>query len=127
MHCLVVNLINQKFYTVFKNLIALGTKRKQIFLVRKERFNPEVESSSTSLASRTSSRTHFEVLGHEAQVLGLGLKKASILQKLPCSWLEDSTIFLSPQKFIGKRQKPRRNFVKTFFVFLFGRSPEKKF
>ena len=34
---------------------------------------PEVESSKTSLASRTSSRTHFEVLdlGLEGQVLGL--------------------------------------------------------
>ena len=36
----------------------------------------EVESSRTSLASRTSSRTHFEVLGLslEGQVLGLGLE-----------------------------------------------------
>ena len=51
---------------------------------------PEVESSRTSLASRT----HFEVLGLglEGQVLGLGLE-ASSPRKLACSRLEDSTIF----------------------------------
>ena len=45
-------------------------------------------------SSRTSSRTHFEVLGVEleGQVLGLGLE-ASSPQKLPCPRLEDSTIF----------------------------------
>ena len=55
---------------------------------------PEVESSRTSLASRTSSRTHFEVLGLglEGQVLGLGLE-ASSPRKLACPRLEDSTIF----------------------------------
>ena len=52
----------------------------------------EVESSRTSLASRTSSRTHFEVLGLEGQVLGLGVE-ASSPRKLACSRLEDSTIF----------------------------------
>ena len=46
---------------------------------------PEVEFSRTSLASRTSSRTHFEVLG-------LGLE-ASSPRKLACPRLEDSTIF----------------------------------
>ena len=52
----------------------------------------EVESSRTSLASRTSSRTHFEVLGLglEGQVLGL---EASSPRKLACPRLEDSTIF----------------------------------
>ena len=55
---------------------------------------PEVESSRTSLASRTSSRTHFEVLGLglEGQVFGLGLE-ASNPRKLACPRLEDSTIF----------------------------------
>ena len=48
----------------------------------------EVESSRTSLASRT----HFEVLGLEGQVLGLGLE-ASSPRKLACPQLEDSTIF----------------------------------
>ena len=54
----------------------------------------EVESSRTTLASRTSSRTDFEVLGLglEGQVLGLGLE-ASSPRKLACPWLEDSTIF----------------------------------
>ena len=51
---------------------------------------PEVESSRTSLASRT----QFEVLGLglEGQVLGLGLE-ASSPRKLACPRLEDSTIF----------------------------------
>ena len=57
---------------------------------------PEVESSRTSLASRTSSRTHFEVLGHglglEGQVLGLGLE-ASSPRKLACPRAEDRPIF----------------------------------
>ena len=44
---------------------------------------PEVESSRTSLASRT----HFQVLGLSLEVLGP--------QKLPCPRLEDSTIFLT--------------------------------
>ena len=45
----------------------------------------EAEFSRTSLAVRTSSRTHFEVLG-------LGLE-ASSPQKLACPRLEDSSIF----------------------------------
>ena len=52
----------------------------------------EVESSRTSLASRTSSRTHFEVLGLEGQVLGLGFE-ASSSRNLACPRLEDSSIF----------------------------------
>ena len=51
---------------------------------------PEVESSRTSLASRTSSRTHFEVLG-----LGLGLEASS---PWPWPWprsLRSSKIALS--------------------------------
>ena len=49
---------------------------------------PEVESSRTSLASRTD----FEVLGLglEGQVLGL---EASSPRKLACPRLEDSTVF----------------------------------
>ena len=51
---------------------------------------PEVESSRTSLASKT----HFKVLGLglEGQVLGLGIE-ASSPRKLPCPPFEDSTIF----------------------------------
>ena len=55
----------------------------------------------TSLASST----HFEVLGLEGQVLGLGLE-ASNPWKLPCPRLEDST-FLNSWNFVGKRQKGR--------------------
>ena len=71
-----------------------------------------MESSRTSLASRTSSRTDFEVLGLglglEGQVLGLGLE-ASSPRKLACPRLEDSTIFW----------KVKKIFVKTFFFFFF--------
>ena len=45
----------------------------------------EVESSKTSLASKTSSRTQFEVLGLGLEALGP--------RKLACPRLEDSTIF----------------------------------
>ena len=85
-------------------------------------FVPEVESSRTSLASRTSSRTDFEVLG-------LGLE-ASSPQKLACPRLEDSTTFWivkilwSTWKIFGKRffvEIAWKIFVKTFF---FRRSPE---
>ena len=57
-------------------------------------YQTEVESSRTSLASMTSSRTHFEVLGLglEGQVLGLGLE-ASSPRNLASPRLEESTIF----------------------------------
>ena len=48
----------------------------------------EVESLRTSLASRT----HFEVLGLEGQVLGLGFEAPSP-RKLACPRLEDSSSF----------------------------------
>ena len=90
----------------------------------------EVESSRTSLASRTSSRTHFEVLGLglglEGQVLGL---EASSPRKLACPRLEDSTIFWNVKKFCGALEKffgkrflveiAWKIFVKTFFFFFF--------
>ena len=69
----------------------------------------EVESLRTSLASRTSSRTRFEVgLGLEGQVLGL---EASNPQKLPCPGLEDSTIF----RIVKILWSAWKNFWKTFF------------
>ena len=88
---------------------------------------PEVESSRTSLASRTSSRTDFEVLGLglEGQVLGLGLE-ASSPRKLACPRLEDSTIFWkvkilwSGWKIFWKAffvEIAWKIFVKTFFFF----------
>ena len=64
----------------------------------------EVESWRTSLASRTSSRTHFEVFGLEA----LGPRK------LICPRLEDSIIF-EPLKFCRKTPETSRKFVNTFF------------
>ena len=60
-------------------------------------------------------RTHFEVLG-------LGLK-ASSPQKLPCSRLEDSTVFLNGKNF-EDRQK---NFFEDLFFPSFGDRLKKKF
>ena len=73
-------------------------------------FLPEVESSRTSLASRTSSRTHFEVLG-------LGLE-ASSPRKFPSPRLKDSTIF-EPLKFRWKTPETLQKICKDlFFGFL---------
>ena len=90
----------------------------------------EVESSRTSLASRTSSRTDFEVLGLglEGQVLGLGLE-ASSPRKLACPRLEDSTIFWkvkilwSGWKIFWKalfRGDRLKNICEDLFFFFFG-------
>ena len=54
-----------------------------------------IENYVTNSVKKTeveSSRTHFEVLGLEGQVLGLDLE-ASSPRKLACPRLEDSTIF----------------------------------
>ena len=83
-----------------------------------------MESSRTSLVSRTSSRTHFKVFG-------LGLE-ASSPRKLACPRLEDSTIFWIV-KILWSGWKI---FWKTFFcgdrlknfcedLFFFWRSPKK--
>ena len=78
---------------------GFAAKRLLKHLLKSKKISPpEVESSRTSLASRTSSRTHFEVLGLglglEGQVLGLGLGlEASSPRKSACPRLEDSTIF----------------------------------
>ena len=72
-----------------------------------------MDSPRTSLASSTSSRTHFEVLGLglEGQVLGLGLE-ASSPQKLPCPRLEDSTFF----ELLKFCRSPEKNFRKRFLL-----------
>ena len=85
-----------------------------------------MDSSRTSLASRTSSRTHFEVLGLEA----------SSPRKLACPRLEDSTIF-EPLKFRWKMPETLRKVCKDLFLVSSSKdrlkkilktfSPEKKF
>ena len=67
-----------------------------------------MESSRTSLASRTSSRTHFEVFS-------LGLE-ASSPWKLPCPRLEDSTIF-EPLKFRWKTPETLQKICEDVFWF----------
>ena len=97
-----------------------------LWILTTQTWKAEVESSRTSLASRTSSRTHFEVFG-------LGLE-ASSPRKLACPRLEDSTIFWNVKIlwsgwkifwktfFSGDRLK---NFCEDLFFFFFWRSPEK--
>ena len=75
----------------------------------------EVESSRTALASRTSSRTHFEVLGLEA----------SNPRKLPCPRLEDSTNF-EPLKFRWKTSETLRKICKDLFLVSSSRDCLKK-
>ena len=66
------------------DLVLLSSTESGLQRTIKELCRSEVESSRTSLASRT----HFEVLGLEGQVLGL---EASSPRKLDCPRLEDST------------------------------------
>ena len=74
-----------------------------------------------------SSRTHFEVLGLEGQVLGLGLE-ASSPRKLACPRAEDSTIFWiqilwSAWKIFWKTFScgdRLKNFCEDLFLFVFG-------
>ena len=66
-----------------------------------------MESSRTSLASKTSLRTHFEVLGFEA----------SSPRKLPCLRLEDSTIFWTVEILLENARNLAEKIAKTFFCF----------
>ena len=70
-------------FCFFTLLFAFCVNCRFVFAFKQHRLPtlpPEVESS----------RTHFEVLGLEGQVLGL---EASSPRKLACPRLEDSTIF----------------------------------
>ena len=82
----------------------------------KQCYSSEMESSRTSLASRTSLRIHFEVLGLglEGQVLGL---EASSPQKLPCSRLEDSTTFCTVEILLENPRNLAENLRRPFFCF----------
>ena len=75
---------------------------------------PEVESSRTFLVSRT----HFEVLGFEGQVLGFGLE-ASSPRTLSCPRLENSTCFWNVEFC--------RSLEKIFEDVFYWRTPEKNF
>ena len=70
----------------------------------------EVESSRTSLASRT----HFEVLGLEASSPWPRSLRSS---EIALSSTRGQHYFLNSWNFVGKRQKPRRKLENTFFVF----------
>ena len=79
-------------------------------------YRTEVESLRTSLASRTSAKTHFEVLGLEASSpwpWPQSLKSS----KIALFSARGQHYFLNSRNFVGKRLKPRGNFAKTFFCF----------
>ena len=84
----------------------------------------EVESSRTSLASKTSSRTYFEVLGLglESQVLGL---EASSPRKLPCPRLEDSTSFYTVEILLENARKLAENLRRPFLFSAIGDRQKK--
>ena len=84
-----------------------------------------VKCAMRYIAEVESSRTHFEVLGLEGQVLGFGLETSSP-RKLACPRLENSTIFWivkilwSAWKIFWKAffvEIAWKIFVKTFFFF----------
>ena len=78
-----------------------------------------IESSRTSLASRTSSKTHFEVLGLglEGQVLGL---EVSSPRKLPCPRLDDSTIFCTAEILLENARNLAQNLRRPFLFLAVG-------
>ena len=79
-----------------------------------------MESFRTSLASRTFSRTHFEVFGLEGQVFGLGLE-ASSLPKLPCpDRLEDSTLIWIVKILLENARNLAENLRRLFLLCCFG-------
>ena len=93
-----------------------------------------MESSRTFLALRTSSRTHFEVLGLDlkGQVLRLYLE-ASSPRKLPCPQPR-TALFFETLKFCGKTPETLRKICGDLFclflflfLFIFLRLPEKFF
>ena len=86
----------------------------------------EVESSRTSLASSTSSRTHFELFLALASKVKSLASKPQVLENCPVLGSR-TALFFKSLKLVGKLQKPRGKFSKTFFVFFFWRSPEKNF
>ena len=82
----------------------------------------EVESWWTSLASRT----HFEVLGFEGQVLGLGIE-ASSPRKLSGPRLELSTIFWIAEILLENAKNFAKNLRRSFLFFSFGDCLKKNF
>ena len=89
----------------------------------------EVESSRTSLASRTSSRTHFKVLGLGLEVKSLALaSRPEFLENWPVLGSR-TALFFELLKFCGALEKffwkrffveiAWKIYVKTFFFFFF--------
>ena len=80
--------------------------KKKILVDYYLQLKSELESWRTSMVSRTSSRTHFELLG-------LGLK-ASSPRKLLCPRLEDSTFFRTVEILLENVRKLAENLRRTF-------------
>ena len=104
-------------------------KHNNTSAIELENYPSEVES----LALRTPSRTHFEVLGLglEGQVLGLegqvlGLE-ASGPRKLPCPRLENSTIFCTIEILLENARNLSENLRKSFLFSAIGNRHKKVF
>ena len=65
----------------------------------------------------------FLILASKVKSLALA-SKPQVLENCPVLGSR-TALFFDLLKFVGKRQKPRGKFAKTFFVFLVWRSPEK--
>ena len=76
----------------------------------------EVEFLRTSLASKTSSRTHFEALGLEASS-PWPWPRSLRSSKIALSSARGQHYFFNRWNFVGKRLRPRRKFANTFFCF----------
>ena len=109
---------NFKYYTdapyALKNMtlkILVAPKKN------KQCYSSEMESSKTSLASRT----HFEVLGLglEDHVYGLGLE-ASSHGKLFCPRLEDSTTFCTVEILLENPRNLEENLRRPFLFSAIG-------
>ena len=112
-------------FLFFKHLKACLHCAYKIFHAKRTyvrwRCLPEVESSRTSLASRTSSRTHFQVLGLGLEASSPWLWPRSLRSsKIAQSSARGQHYFLNRWNFVGKRQKPRRKFANTFLFSAIG-------
>ena len=98
-------------------MVKVAEKQKYCYLLwnpLQVKIKSEMESSRTSLASGTYSRTHFDVLGLEASSpWPPSLRSSKIAQ--PSA--RGQHYFLNRWYFVGIRQKPRGKFANTFFVF----------
>ena len=102
-------------WQAFGRANSVLTRKLPISFKRKVYYQSEVESSRTSLASRT----HFQVLGLEASS-PWPWPRSLRSSKIALSSARGQHYFLNRWNFVGKRQKPRGKFAKTFLFSTIG-------